>query len=653
MANGNADEIEIRLAHLCGPPGGTSLPPWAEPDPRCRPEEVHPWEGREDTFEQWDGLKIWLAPDLYPYDPDARFALVADHATSAAVYVSNRPRPAGLDVTLDIVKLWIRRCDTQHASCGVTNAGGHAPSEMPRRLLSLSSSDIYPNIRVMEVSTPRRYIALSYCWGGGAEAAKQVKTRRASIADHQDRVSTQSLPQTIQDAVRVARALGIDYLWVDALCIVQDDDEDKNHEIARMGVIYTNAYLTLSASGASHCAEGFLDRPLTDYRDCDFFEVPLYRYKDSGPCAVKLSPLGGRNIWAKEYGNNLIFQGRELLHTRGWTFQETFLSPRMLIYSSLQPYWVCHEAFWSCGDPDAIDYLQNVSLSGSLELRKDFVTNSPIRSWPWAVVVQEFSSRQLTFLEDKPLALHAVRESFETQYDHLREYALGLFSSSAHVDLLWHSRYGAEPRKRLQGFPSWSWMSFDGGVSYHHQYAGTREDCIKRQEYFEVVTWPACDHFGRISPNSPLLKLAGMTKEVAIPHRFWKDGRASSQDMPCSSTYVLQLQSEDEEDEIDRIGHITFDEYRMPNSGEDFDDNPPSRYKCFECLLLTLERRDAEGGDISGSEEADGDYKGSFGLIIAPVPESAGKYLRIGFFKGRSNSVSYFDSAVRKECTLV
>ncbi|KAK0639605.1 heterokaryon incompatibility protein-domain-containing protein [Cercophora newfieldiana] len=659
----DSDQLEVRLAHL-GASWQPPLPSWADTDPRSHQREHEQLKEVDSRDENWHGLQIWLEPEVYPYGHDDRFSLAADYGTPAAIHISERPRPTDLGTTFDTVKQWIQRCNTHHMSCrAAALTSYHGPFEMPRRLLTFSISEVVPSeVRVERVTTPTCYVALSYCWGNSAEASAQKKSTRDTIAEHERRIPLQSLPQTIQDAILATRELGVGYLWVDALCIIQDDEDDRNHEIARMGIIYANAYCTLSASGATHCDEGFLARPLTEYRDCDYFQIPLRLPAISEPCLVKTSPLGGRNVWVKENGHALLYQGRELLHTRGWTFQETFLSRRLLIYSCLQPYWVCREAVWSCGDPSPVDYLQEVLLIDMFEMRnvtrlgnatipaKQTDSEAPAGVWRWATIVQRFSSRKLTFVRDKPLAIQAIRETY-MQHENVHGYALGLFSTTAHLDLLWHTTYGAPPRsEKLDEFPSWSWMSFDGGVSYPFQYTGTREGGIKRHEQFKILDWPLSDQFGRIVPGTSPLRVAGLVKEVVIPHRFWKDGYASAQDMPCFSLRVLGLQPEEWEDAEDTIGHVTFDQYRMPNSTEDFDENPPSRYKSLECLLVSVEMEDPEEViSVDGKEDAEG-YKAWFGLIVGAT--STGGYRRIGFCKGESSSLSYFQDASLKEYTL-
>ncbi|KAK4646991.1 uncharacterized protein QC761_0024680 [Podospora bellae-mahoneyi] len=142
------------------------------------------------------------------------------------------------------------------------------------------------------------------------------------------------------------------------------------------------------------------------------------------------------------------------------------------------------------------------------------------------------------------------------------------------------------------------------------KYGGPQEaGMIKTHDRFEIQAWPECAQFGRPLPNCSSLKLEGLTKEVAIPHRFWKSGYASAQDMPCYTLRVLGLRDEEWEDDEDRIGHITFDQYRMPSSNDDFENNPPTRYKNLQVLLITLQKEQADNtsglsGDGKGFEAA-------------------------------------------------
>jgi hypothetical protein len=99
-----------------------------------------------------------------------------------------------------------------------------------------------------------RYAALSYCWG----ASLPSTTTTANLQAHESGISFDTLPRTLQDAILVVRWMGIEYIWIDCLCILQDSKTDWEHEAARMADVYPNAYLTITASRAEHCGEGFL-----------------------------------------------------------------------------------------------------------------------------------------------------------------------------------------------------------------------------------------------------------------------------------------------------------------------------------------------------------------------------------------------------------
>jgi hypothetical protein len=101
-----------------------------------------------------------------------------------------------------------------------------------------------------------QYIALSYCWG----KSLAYKTNMANLQKHKEDggIKYTQLPKTLQDVVFLVRYLGIQYLWADCLCIIQDDTADWEHEASRMADVYSNAYLTIAATRSSHCGEGFL-----------------------------------------------------------------------------------------------------------------------------------------------------------------------------------------------------------------------------------------------------------------------------------------------------------------------------------------------------------------------------------------------------------
>lgn len=163
---------------------------------------------------------------------------------------------------------WIARCEKDHRSCTHT-----IETTLPTRLLDLTRMPASKEMNEDTHDWPRmfqhtqcylresqpgeigRYISLSYCWGRGLPKTTTSK----NLEQHKESgIPFLDIPATLQDAIYLARYLDIDYLWADCLCIIQDDKLDWEREAAKMGDVYSKAYLTISATRASHCREGFL-----------------------------------------------------------------------------------------------------------------------------------------------------------------------------------------------------------------------------------------------------------------------------------------------------------------------------------------------------------------------------------------------------------
>lgn len=136
-------------------------------------------------------------------------------------------------------------------------------STCPNRLVYLESrraDGMAVLVNFTETATQRTiaapYACLSYCLGADLDGV--VTTKKANLQEHQAGIMISTLPKTVQDAATICLRLGIRYLWVDALCIIQDDAEDWKAESARMGDIFSRSHITLAAHRASSCKQDFL-----------------------------------------------------------------------------------------------------------------------------------------------------------------------------------------------------------------------------------------------------------------------------------------------------------------------------------------------------------------------------------------------------------
>jgi len=161
---------------------------------------------------------------------------------------------AGSEQCFEFIRTSLERCADDHPECHLVSPA------MPRRGLALDGPGSTPTVRLHYSSTldKARYIALSHCWGPDKTAKKRLKLTRDTMTAFQHLVPWDDLPETFQDGILVAWKLGIRYVWIDSLCIIQGDTQEV--EAAKMADYYCNAYLTVAAS-SSPCGDvGFLTR---------------------------------------------------------------------------------------------------------------------------------------------------------------------------------------------------------------------------------------------------------------------------------------------------------------------------------------------------------------------------------------------------------
>ena len=149
------------------------------------------------------------------------------------------------------VQGWIDHCIGYHDKCSTY---AHTNRPMPSRLIKLSGDS---TAYLMSTKATIKYAALSYCWG----SSKQSITTRSNLRIRYNELEICRLPQTIQDAILITEGLGLSYLWVDSICIVQDDKIEWTVEAAKMADIYSNAHIVLAATATHDANDGFRNVP--------------------------------------------------------------------------------------------------------------------------------------------------------------------------------------------------------------------------------------------------------------------------------------------------------------------------------------------------------------------------------------------------------
>ncbi|GKZ38830.1 hypothetical protein AbraIFM66950_011353 [Aspergillus brasiliensis] len=342
------------------------------------------------------------------------------------------PAPPGSSASFEWIQRRMNHCLANHERCKQDLTGAQLDPEpiLPTRVLDLGEEgQDCSTIRLVEgAGTRAPYTALSYCWG--LPDQWPLRTTRNNLQQHTHGISIESLEQTYRDAIVVTRNLGIRYLWIDALCIIQGDEQDWKNECEVMGQYYENARLVIAASGASHPGEGcFLPGPSLD-------EVVLPFYSDGAVTgSFKIALLGTPSV---QLGPAFAPLGE-----RGWATQEWWLSRRIVHFLE-----GC--LIWSCA---CIDHLRlNILSNGH--------TQDVFMFSDWMSIACNHSGRALSRPTDRLAAIQGLANEFKkTRQD---AYVMGLWTGDLPTALLW--KVGDDGRRHnrsedLSIFPSWSWAS--------------------------------------------------------------------------------------------------------------------------------------------------------------------------------------------------
>jgi len=346
------------------------------------------------------------------------------------------------------IERWIKTCKSKHTLCAKKNSLFH-----PKRLIEISENG---QIRLIEPKDSCPYVALSYCWGTRREA--WLRTLKSNIVQHRQSIDKELLPQGLFDAILLAKALGFRFIWIDALCIIQDDDTDLNSELVRMGVLYACADLVIGVDTISDCTRslktdhafarsinynknGSLQKKMFQ---CSFNMKPHLTGNDRLQQQIPYEPYflkltnkakavtsedtcsnhhdetneyehqqqGFLKLYVREnkavsHENHSIKKYWKHLDTRCWTLQESRLASRFLTLGMAEMKWRCVEAsFCEC-------------YESSTEFERDsgFVEHSPVAFRRQEITTQQIERKHTKLFsmltsEDRVEVLHK-RDLFE------------------------------------------------------------------------------------------------------------------------------------------------------------------------------------------------------------------------------------------------
>jgi hypothetical protein len=386
--------------------------------------------------------------------------------------------------TFLLAKGWLEMCCKWHPKCRPVVPG---TSWLPTRLIYVEHGEDR-TIRLCEradIPLDARYATLSHCWG--SHPIYTLTTDRLEM--FLKCIPSTELVKTFLDAIQITRQLGLEYLWIDSLCIIQDSDKDWLQEASLMGRVYKNCWCNIAATGFS------------DGRNGLFAPDPAA----IEPVVIQTAWSGAENdrylcvdtdAWTREVSN-------APLNKRAWVFQERIFSPRVLHFTRTQLFWECREKEASeCfpnGFPDSIKRMgtkfKNYHTPPSqLELK-------PLPSIPpldiWAGIFSVYNGGKLTRRSDKLIAISGLAREMQLLIQD--DYHAGLWRGQMETQLLWHVKDTVLAKPKAYQAPSWTWASVDAELFPPAPMIGFQDKVSTLIKIIDVRTIPLdCDNFGRI-----------------------------------------------------------------------------------------------------------------------------------------------------------
>ncbi|KHE79613.1 HET-domain-containing protein [Neurospora crassa] len=307
-----------------------------------------------------------------------------------------------------------------------------------------------------------QYMTLSHCWGPPEK--RPIITIRANLSVRMERISFAELPKTFQDAVVLTRKLGQQYLWIDSLCIIQDDETDWAREASTMAEIYTQSYCTLAALSSADSTAGLRKKTQTDQSMLIDFSA-----KDGHNEPFNVRLISSPKVWNSDYDGWWVSEptgtGGETtspLRYRAWALQEKELSTRVIHFGYCQLLWECCELQATAQLP----WYHVVRKRARRRPQGRILPLSVRMSARWLKICEDYSSRSLTKETDKLIALSGIARSFQKYFPN-DKYMGGMWSSHLPLALLWEPTHSARDRYTTEYIaPSWSWAHSPIDISY-------------------------------------------------------------------------------------------------------------------------------------------------------------------------------------------
>jgi hypothetical protein len=522
--------------------------------------------------------------------------------------------------SLKLAKRWLSECNSAHTGCRISAL---EEDWFPTRLLRLDVSETDTgNVRLIITANDRPdgpYATLSHCWGNKC----YIQLTKSNLIPFLHNIQDSDMPKTFQEAIIVCRTLGISYLWIDSLCIMQDDILDWSQEAGLMHKIYTCSYCNISASDAEDGTHGlFRQRDPSKLKRIAF---EICRRGNDGRSASREFSVQDRDLWNNNVRESIITK-------RGWVFQERLLARRVLHFANDQIFWECrhHSACekypegiveWALFDAEfkrAQDYTKYALKAATTELEPDDLDEC---YFMWACMIDAYTTTSLTQAGDKLVAISGIAQAMATILHD--GYCAGLWRRNLEGQLLWRRGQASTPYYRPTSYraPSWSWASLEGTIetSLHWE-----DNVYVAHVEAVVLVNEVDDSTGQV--RSGYLDLRGDLKPLCL-----------APDLLCSHDNNIHIVTQ----EVEFPGqafmkHIDLD-FDLYSAGFDVSDIPASTW-----LHDSWERRLFYMVVLHRNKNTKNHF---FALMLRVVAGQKGTFERIGLFEVSEGEDPLFASA--------
>lgn len=413
-----------------------------------------------------------------------------------------------------------------------------SPADIGASLSETFSKLTFPGSapRLTRAEPSVKYVTLSHCWG---KTKSPLLLTQETYASHTslNGIPVSQLPRTFQDAIMVTRKLGVRYLWVDSLCIIQDSELDWHTQSAQMSYVYSHSWLTIAATASSSDHDGIFPQQATRESLLRIPRKPV----GSGPPVQQVSFDAKEHTVHHEGRRYTVYSRLRRLHpdtsesaflprkdklpllTRGWIFQERLLSRRVLHFGDTELFWECMEGVsCECSNKDPAEW-----RVGYDNPERFVGCNDPTKSWyaamrarkseqwlfynDWRRLCQIYSSLELTFARDRLIAISGVAKQFRAVLKD--DYLAGCWRKSLDENICWYCTHFPTGSVRPESsMPTWSWASASQGALVW----------IPCREYlFKILcaqTYPVTDdETGQVSGGR--IDLEGLVLNVSLRYR--------------------------------------------------------------------------------------------------------------------------------------